>query len=185
MKKRSSPNKSRSIQQYTEVQLAGLRASTTARKQETVERLRAGIESLKAKNQAITAQTIYSECGLHYASFARNAEALALFRATSTHLTQKKKRAKRKQKLADEPIPLRDPLMNYKKPQLVTRLRSSMQRLQDLEQHQANLIEACLQRDARVAELETKIAELEPYRDFIEQVRIRIRREEHDDTPHV
>jgi len=184
MKKYPSSHKPRSAQTYTETQLAGLRASTTTRKQETVERLRTAIESLRAKKQTITAQTIYAECGLHYASFARNAEALTLFRANSTHLTQKKKRAKRKQKLIDEPIQLRDPLMNYKKPQVVTRLRDAMQQLQDLEEHRIHLVDACLQRDARIAELETKIAELEPYRDFIEQVRMRIRREEHDDTSH-
>lgn len=183
MKNRSSSHKPRSVGTYTEAQLAGLRASTTARKQETVERLRAGIEALKTKKLAITAQTIYTECGLHYASFARNAEALALFRANSTHLTQKNKGTKRKQKSRDEPTPSRDPLMNYKKPQLVTRLRDTMQRLQDLEEQQTRLVDACLQREARIAELETKIAELEPYRDFIEQVRTRIRTEEYGRGP--
>jgi hypothetical protein len=30
-------------------------------------------------------------------------------------------------------------------------------------------------------ELEAKLAELEPYRNFVEQVRLRVRQEEHDD----
>src|SRR5260370_30217365 len=103
--------------------------STSTRKRETVERLHEAIESLKSKKQAISAQTIYSECGLSYASYARNPEALVLFRANSTHLNQKRKRTKRMRKTDAEPIFPRDPLMNYKNPQLVSRLRYAMQHL--------------------------------------------------------
>ncbi|MBO0784371.1 MAG: hypothetical protein J2P37_36675 [Ktedonobacteraceae bacterium] len=47
-----------------------------------------------------------------------------------------------------------------------------------------NLADACLQRDARVVELEAKLAELEPYKTFVEQVRQRVRQEEHgNDAP--
>jgi RNase adaptor protein for sRNA GlmZ degradation len=75
MKKRASSRRPRT---YSEQQLTGLRASTSARKQETVERLRAAIESLKSKKQAITAQTIYAE--------ARAADALSrLSRARLAH----------------------------------------------------------------------------------------------------
>ncbi len=42
-----------------------------------------------------------------------------------------------------------------------------------------------LQRNRRIVELEAKLAELEPYRSFVEQVRQRIRHEEHNDnTPY-
>ncbi|HYU73418.1 MAG TPA: hypothetical protein VEL31_12130, partial [Ktedonobacteraceae bacterium] len=116
-------------------------------------------------------QTIYAECGLSYASYARNPEALALFRANSTYLNQKRKRSKRKRKTEDVPTLPRDPLMNYKKPQLVSRLRDAMQLLQHQERQLATLADACLQRDAHVAELEAKLTELEPYRSFVEQVR--------------
>jgi chromosome segregation ATPase len=75
-------------------------------------------------------------------------------------------------------------LLNYKKPQVVMRLREAQQEIEDLQRQLATLADACLQRDARMVELEAKLAELEPYRSFVEQVRMRIRREEHDqDTP--
>jgi hypothetical protein len=157
-----------------------LRASTSARKQETVERLCAAIESLKNKKQAITAHSIYAGSGLHYSSYVRNEVAIALFRASSTHLTLQKQRTKRQRKTGENPPPApRDPLMNYKKPHLVSRLRGAQQQIQDLEQQLAILAGACLQRDARVAELEAKLVELEPYRTFVEQVRQHVRREEY------
>ncbi len=134
------------------------------------------------KKQAITAQSIYAECGLHYSSYVRNEAAIAIFRAHSTHLTQKKKQTKRKRKAGADALlspALRDPYLNYKKPQLVVRLREAQQRMLDLEQQQAKLVDAYLQRETRVVELEAKLAELEPYRNFIEQMRLRVRHEEH------
>jgi len=182
MKRRTSQHRMGSTHIYSEEQLAGLRASATARKQETVERLRSAIASLKEKRQDITAQTIYAECGLHYSSYVRNEEAITLFRANSTYLAEKKQRTKRKRKTSgdasSQPSP-RDPLLNYKKPQLVMRLRKAQQQIQDLERQLANLADACLQRDARVAELEVKLTELEPYRNFVEKVRLRVREEEY------
>ncbi len=175
MKKRKRAH----LRPYTEQQLAGLRASTSARKQATIERLRDAIERLKSKKQTITAQAIYLECGLQYSSYARNAEALALFRANSTHLVKKKKRARRKGD-NDEvvtPVP-RDSLMAYKKSQLVARLRDAEQQIQELKKQQSVLTDACLQRDAQVAELKALLADLEPYRSFIERMRVRIHQEE-------
>ena len=142
-----------------------------------VNRLSEAIESLKSKKQPITAQTIYTECGLSYASYARNPDGLALFRANSTHLNQKRQRGKRKRKIDDALTPSPDPLMNYKKPQLVSRLREMLLHLQLQERQLAMLADGCLQRVARMAELE-------PYRDFVEQIRQRIQREEsHNDPP--
>ena len=149
MKTRASSQGKRSRHTYSEEQLAGLRASTAVRKQETLERLRA---------------------------------AIALFRAHSTHLNTPKKRTKRKRKTREEVLPRppsRDPLLNYKKPQLVVRLREAEQELQDVRRQLATLADACLLRDARVGELEAKLTELEPYRSFVEQVRMRVRLEEH------
>jgi isocitrate lyase len=166
---------------YTEQQLAGLRVSTTAKKQETVDRLRLAIQVLTAKKQPISGRTIYAESGLLYASIVRNPEALALFRANSTHLSEKRKQHKRKQVVEDTSVSRRDTLLNYKKPQLVTRLRTAIQRIQELEQQQAILLAAALEHEAHVAALEAKIAELEPYRQFIEQVRTRVRKGEHGD----
>jgi chromosome segregation ATPase len=120
---------------------------------------------------------------LHYSSYVRNEEAITLFRASSTYLVEKKQRTKRKRKTNDDvhsqPSP-RDRLLNYKKPQLVMRLREAHQQIMELEQQLATLADACLERDTRVAALEAKLAELEPYRTFVEQVRQRVRREEHD-----
>jgi hypothetical protein len=53
------------------------------------------IDALKAKKQEISVQTIYDECGLRYAAIHRNPEALAPFRANSTHLVAAKKQRKR------------------------------------------------------------------------------------------
>lgn len=164
---------------YSEAQLAGIKESTTARRLATVERLRTAIDALKATKQAILVQTIYNECGLRYAAIHRNPEALALFRASSTHLTAKKKRNKRKQHAGEEAVPApRDPLFSYKKPQLVARLHSAQQQLQEVRQQQAALVEARLKQEARIAELEAKLAMLEPYRTFVEQVRRDMQREE-------
>jgi hypothetical protein len=165
----------------SETQLAGLRTSTTERKQATVERLRAAIVALQAKKQAITVQSVYEECGLRYAAIYRNAEALDLFRANSTHLLAQKKSARRKgtDSSKDPAQPSRrDPLLHYRKPQLAARLREAQQHVLELEQQQAILVEAGLKREARIAELEAKLMELEPYRDFVEQIRVRMHQEE-------
>lgn len=120
---------------------------------------------------------IYDECGLRYAAIHRNPEALALFRANSTHLVAEKKRNKRKPHAASEVTP-RDPLLNYKKLQLVARLRSAQQQLLEIQQQQAAQVEARLKQEARIAELEAKLAGLEPYRTFVMQMRAQMQREE-------
>jgi hypothetical protein len=80
---------------------------------------------------------------------------------------------KRKPRADEEATPtLRDPLLSYKKPQLVARLRSAQQQLQEAQQQQVVLVEA------RIAELEAKLAVLGPYRAFVEQMRAQMRREE-------
>ena len=177
MKPKSKRRPPRLPRTYSEVQLAGIKQSTTARRLATVERLRAAIDALKARKQEISVQTIYDECSLRYAAIHRNPEALALFRVNSTHLVAAKKRNKRKPREASE-IPSRDPLLNYKKPQLVARLRSAQQQLLEVQQQQATLVEARLKQEARIAELEAKLAILEPYRTFVMQMRAQMQREE-------
>lgn len=175
MKRQTKPHKPRVLRTPTEAQLAGLRASTSARKQATVERLQRAIETLKAQKRAITVQAIYEACGLRYVAIHRNPDALALFRANSTHLVAEKKRARRTSSISSqEASPLRDPLLNYKKTQLVARLREAHHQLQEGQSQQAILVETCVKREARIAELEAKLAELEPYRTFVEQVRTRM-----------
>ncbi len=184
VKKKTKTRKPRVPHTYSETQLSGLRTSTSSRKQATVLRLRTAIEALNTKKQAITVQSIYEECGLRYAAIYRNPEALALFRANSTHLQKQKPRTKRTGQTANLPSSPRDSLLNYKKPQLVERLRTAQQQLQTIEQQYSVLAAAYLERETRIAELETQLAELEPYRTFVEQVRSRIRQEEHgSDSP--
>ncbi|HEU5374141.1 MAG TPA: hypothetical protein VFV38_01760 [Ktedonobacteraceae bacterium] len=176
MKKPAKPRKQRAP---SEAQLAALHASTTARRQMTVERLQAAINALNAKKQAITVQGIYEECGLRYAAIHRNPEALELFRANSTHLVAARKQRRRKPHMSEEASSTsRDPLLNYKKPQLVARLRATQQQLQDMQTQQALLVEARLKQEARIAELEAKLAVLEPYRTFVMQMRAQMQREE-------
>jgi hypothetical protein len=53
------------------------------------------LDGLRAQGQPITARTIWQQTGLAYNSYARNAEAYALYRQTSSHLTaQRRRRAK-------------------------------------------------------------------------------------------
>ena len=164
---------------YSEAQLAGIKQSTTARRLATVERLRTAIDALKEKKREISVQTIDDECGLRYAAIPRNPEALALFRANSTHLVAAKKQHKRKPHVDEEATPeLRDPLLSYTKTQLVTRLRSAQQQREFVRQQQSVLVEARLKQEARIAELEAKLAALEPYRTFVERMRVQMQREE-------
>jgi hypothetical protein len=67
---------------------------------------------------------------LRYAAIYRNPEALALFRANSTH------------------------------------------------KQLAVSVDVAVKREARIVELEAKLAELEPYRTFVEHMRAQMRREE-------
>ena len=164
---------------YSEAQLAGIKQSTTVRRLATIERLQTAIDVLKEKKQEISVQTIFDECGLRYVAIHRNPEALALFRANSTSLVAKKKRSRHKSAMSDQrPIAPRDPLLAYKKPQLVERLRTAQQQLHETQYQLAVQAEAGVKREARIAELEGRLAELEPYRSFVEQMRTQMQREE-------
>jgi len=121
----------------------------------------------------------YDECGLRYAAIHRNPEALAVFRANSTYLVEASKQRKRKPHKDQDTVSLpRDPLLNYKKPQLVARLRAAQELLLERQQQLAIQAEGTIRREARIAELEAKLAELEPYRLFVEQMRVQMQREE-------
>jgi hypothetical protein len=179
MKRKPSAKKPRASRPPSEAQLRALRDSTAARRQATIERLRSAIDTLTAKKKEITVQTIYEESGLRYAAIHRNQEALALFRAHSTHLVAQKKRKRRKRPSTGEETPApRDPLLNYKKPQLVERFRAAQQLVQELQQQLAMVVDAGMRREARIAELEAKLAQLEPYRLYVEQLGAQMQREE-------
>lgn len=156
---------------YSEQQLSGLRAHAQAQKQTTVERLRSAITSLQAQHKPISARTIYEKCGLSYASIRRNPEALLLYQQHSTFLKCKRTRTS----CPDTPSP-RDPLLAYKKTQLVAMLREERTRRQEIEQQQAQLLEEYVQKDVKIAQLE---AELAQYRGYLERLRISIQQQEH------
>lgn len=160
---------------YPEQQLAGLREHAQVQKQSTVSRLDAAIASLMAQRKPISARTIREECGLEYASFRRNPEALLLYQQHSTFLKQKRKRAKASQ--PDTPTP-RDPLLAYKKADLVTRLRNELASRKEWEAQHAALLQDYAQKDVKIAELE---AELAKHRQYLEGLRLSIQRQEHQE----
>jgi hypothetical protein len=158
---------------YSEQQLAGLRAHAQAQKQSTVERLRNAIAALQAQHQPISARTIYEECGLTYASLRRNPEALLLYQQHGTFLKQKRKRAKAPHPDATTP---RDPLLAYKKADLVARVRKGEEQLKAREKQHDKLLQDYVQKDINIAELE---AELTRHRQYLEGLRLTIQRQEH------
>jgi hypothetical protein len=158
---------------YSEQQLAGLRAHTQAQKQSTVERLRTAIASLQAQHKAISARAIYEECGLSYASFRRNPEALLLYQQHSTFLKRERKRTRT---ACPDTVSSRDSLLAYKKPDLVARLRQAQARCAELETQHATILADYVQKDVRIAELE---AELARYREYFEGLRLHVQQQEH------
>src|SRR5712692_9390275 len=136
---------------YSEQQLSGLRAHAQAQKQGTVERLKTAITSLQAHHQPISARTIYEECGLAYASIRRNPEALLLYQQHSTFLKRERKRTRT---ACPDTVSPRDPLLAYKKPDLVVRLRQAQARCAELETQHATILADYVQKDVKIAELE-------------------------------
>jgi len=157
----------------SEQQLVGLRAHAQRQKQNTVERLRTAIASLQAQHKPISARTIYEECGLEYASFRRNPEALLLYQQHSTFL---KRERKRKRTQCPGTVSPRDSLLAYKKPDLVARLRQEQARPAELEAQYATILQDYVQRDVRIAELEAQLAR---YREYFEGLRMTVQQQEH------
>src|SRR5260370_6620332 len=118
-----------------EERYAHLRANGTSQKQGTMDRLSRAIAALEAEGRLVTTFTIKEVSGLDYMAYYRNAEALTLFRTHSTHLRseREKERAKRRRSrhkqskqeeaIHDVQVEPRDRLLNYKKPELVAKLR--------------------------------------------------------------
>lgn len=158
---------------YSEQQLAGLRTHAEAQKQGTVDRLRSAITSLQAQHKPISTRTIYEECGLSYASFRRNPEALLLYQQHSTFLKRERKRTRT---ACPDTVSPRDPLLAYKKPDLVARLRQEQARCAEQERQYATILQDYVQKDIKIAELE---AELAQHRQYLEGLRLTIQRQEH------
>ncbi|QBD75689.1 hypothetical protein EPA93_06585 [Ktedonosporobacter rubrisoli] len=121
----------------------------------------------------ISARTIYEECGLTYASFRRNPEALLLYQQHSTFLKRERKRTRT---ACPDTVSPCDPLLAYKKPDLVARLRQAQARCAELETQHTTILADYVQKDVRIAELE---AELARYREYFESLRLQVQQKEH------
>ncbi len=182
---------------------AHLRANAAAQRQTTIDRLTQAIVALEAGQRPVSTFTIKEVSGMDYMVYYRNPEALAIFRTHSTHLREervkeekkrhrsKRKRARHDESLHQVKVEARDPLLNYKKPELVARLRAARaaceqvkQQAQseqaDLEQRYATLLQEHMGCGVTIATLEAKQAEFQA---FMQRFRMALRDEEHG-TPH-
>jgi hypothetical protein len=100
-------------------------------------------------------------------------EALLLYQQHSTFLKWQRKRAKTPH--PDTPSS-RDPLLAYKKMDLVARVRKAEELLKAQEKQHATLLQDYIQKDIKIAELE---AELARHRQYLEGLRLTIQRQEH------
>ena len=88
-------------------------------------------------------------------------------------MKQKRKRAKASQ--SDTPTP-RDLLLAYKKANLLARVRKVEELLKAREQQHATLLQDYVQKDIKIAELESELAK---HRQYLEGLRITMQRQEH------
>lgn len=157
-----------------------LRRYATRQKQATVERLRQAIAQLEREQRPVTTFTIKEVSGLDYMAYYRNAEALALFRQHSTHLQKERARRKgarsRSSGQQDAQISSRDPLLNYKKPRLVTELRLARSKLDQMEQQYQVLLQEHMSCGLTIARLQAQLAE---HQAFLERFRSSLQKEEH------
>jgi len=139
---------------------------------------------------------------MDYMSYYRNAEALALFRTHSRHLRRERekrhahqhrsrqKSANGKETLHEVQVEPRNPLLAYKKQELVAKLRvayaerdqlkqQARQEGAELEQRYAVLLQEHMQCGVTIARLEAQVAE---YLAFMERFRSASRQEEHGPT---
>jgi|SRR5712692_4081331 len=178
---------------------AHLRANAAAQRQVTVNRLKAAIAQLEAEHRPVNTFTIKEVSGMDYMSYYRNAEALAWFRTHSTHLREerikeeaKRHRSKRKQTrqgdyLHQVKVEPRDPLLNYKKPELVSKLLAARAECDqfnqqahaeraELEQRYAALLQEHMLCKVTIAKLEAQQAEFQA---FMQRYRAALINEEH------
>lgn len=163
---------------------AHLRHYAARQKQTTVARLRQAIAQLEREKRPVTTFTIKEVSGLDYMAYYRNAEALALFRSHSTHLRKERERKRARRKgtrsspSGQQEIQLssRDPLLNYKKPRLVTELRLARSQLDQREQQYQALLQEHMSCGLTIARLQTQLAE---HQAFLERFRSSLQKEEY------
>jgi len=114
----------------SEGRYAHLRANAAAQRKATIDRLTQAIATLEAEQRPVNTFTIKEVSGMDYMVYYRNPEALAIFRTHSTHLREERvkeeekrhrsqrRRARQDESLHQVKVEARDPLLNYKKPEL-------------------------------------------------------------------
>jgi putative heme degradation protein len=167
---------------------AHLRANAAAQRQATVNRLTQAIAQLESEKRPITTFTIKEVSGLDYMSYYRNSEALALFRTHSTHLRKERekeqanqRRSRRKAEkhggaLHQVKVEPRDPLLAYKKPDLVAKLRAIQRENDQTMQNYQALLQEHMRSATVIAKLESQLAE---YKAFMQRFRSALSDEEH------
>lgn len=175
-----------------EERYAHLRANALAQKQITVDRLSRAIATLEAEGREVSTFTIKEVSGLDYMAYYRNAEALVLFRTHSTHLRKerekeraKRRRSRHKQSKQEEAIhevqvEPRDRLLNYKKPELVAKLRAAQAEREQMEQRYHALLQEHMQCGLTITRLEAQLAE---HLAFMDRFRSSLKQEEHGSQP--
>lgn len=149
--------------------LAGLRAHNAAERARTIERIRSAIATLLAQKCPVSTTTIREACGLEYASYRRNPEALALFRKYSTQLAAKRRRGARSVgDRAASPAASADPLLRENKPKLVARVKDALAERDAATQR----YHALLQEHTACAETILRLrAQLARYEEFLGRLR--------------
>jgi hypothetical protein len=143
---------------YRPERVGGLRASSAARKEETVRRLEVAINALLGRKDPITLAAIEREGGPAYSTIRRNDRALELWEKF-------KPKPKRIAKKAD-------PVLSYSRAELIAHLRRERDNVATLRQqlhaeveahalttsHYQNLLADQLNKEERIAGLEAKVA---------------------------
>lgn len=167
----------------SEDRYAHLRNHAAKQKQATVDRLHQAIQQLEQEKRPVTTFTIKEVSGLDYMAYYRNTEALAFFRRHSTHLRKEREIEQSKRSPKRHPagqqetlVSSRDPLLNYKKPRLVTELRTAYARRDQMEQQYQALLQEHMQCGLTIARLETQLVE---HQAFLERFRSSLQKEEH------
>ncbi len=92
------------------------------------------------------------------------------------HSTFLKRERKRTRTACPDTVAPRNPLLAYKKPDLVARLRQSQTRCAELEAQHATILQDYVQKDVKIAKLE---AELARYREYFDGLRLQVQQQEH------
>lgn len=163
---------------------AHLRAHAAQAKQRTVERLRDAIAAIERRGDPVTTAAIKREGNLDYSAYYRNDEAYALYREHATHFkpalgASRKRRQRTTRSIGEQPASagarqIRDPLMAYKRPALVAKVRAAQaerdaaraERDEATRQYQ-NLLREHLQCAQTIFTLQTKLAQFDEHRDYL------------------